>query len=96
MVLTTYRHDNRPARVSRNDDAPFDASEVTLVQTWPRVVAIRGAGSVLDALRVDDRRTPGIERVEAFETADAMHERQLAFERELHAQGWLSPHGWNV
>ena len=37
----------------------------------------------------------GIERTETFETADALHERQLALERELHAQGWVDPHGWN-
>ena len=38
----------------------------------------------------------GIERIEHFETADALHQRQLALERELQAQGWVGPHGWNI
>ena len=38
----------------------------------------------------------GVERREHFETADAIHQRQLALERELTAQGWVGPHGWNV
>jgi hypothetical protein len=38
----------------------------------------------------------GIEHVESFETADALHERQLALEQELRVQGWAGPHGWNV
>jgi hypothetical protein len=38
----------------------------------------------------------GIAHVEHFETADALHARQLALERELLAQGWVGPHGWNI
>jgi hypothetical protein len=38
----------------------------------------------------------GIEQVEHFETADALHEREVAIEQELLAQGWVGPHGWNV
>jgi hypothetical protein len=38
----------------------------------------------------------GIERMEHFHTADALHERQLMLEHELLAQGWAGPHGWNV
>ena len=38
----------------------------------------------------------GVERREQYETADALHQRQLALERELTAQGWVGPHGWNV
>jgi hypothetical protein len=38
----------------------------------------------------------GIERLEVFETAGALHHRQLELERELTAQGWAGPHGWNV
>lgn len=38
----------------------------------------------------------GVERVERFDTAEALHQRQLAFERELAQHGWAGPHGWNV
>jgi hypothetical protein len=38
----------------------------------------------------------GVEQVARFETADALHRRQVALERELLAQGWVGPHGWNV
>jgi hypothetical protein len=38
----------------------------------------------------------GIEHVEHFETPEALHDRQVALERELLAQGWVGPHGWNV
>ena len=38
----------------------------------------------------------GIEHVEQFETAEALHDRQLALERKLLAEGWVGPHGWNV
>jgi hypothetical protein len=31
-----------------------------------------------------------------FETAEALHEREVALEQELLAQGWVGPHGWNV
>jgi hypothetical protein len=38
----------------------------------------------------------GVAHVEHFDTADALHERQVALERELLAQGWAGPHGWHV
>ena len=38
----------------------------------------------------------GVERVERFASAEALHERQVALEGELQAQGWVGPHGWNV
>jgi hypothetical protein len=38
----------------------------------------------------------GIAQVEHFETAEALHEREVALEQELSAQGWVGPHGWNV
>jgi hypothetical protein len=38
----------------------------------------------------------GVERVERFDTAEALHRRQVAFEQELTGQGWIGPHGWNV
>ena len=38
----------------------------------------------------------GVERVEHFASAEALHERQVALETELVAQGWIGPHGWNV
>jgi hypothetical protein len=38
----------------------------------------------------------GIERVERFDNSDDLHQRQVAFERELAAEGWVGPHGWNV
>jgi uncharacterized protein (DUF2461 family) len=38
----------------------------------------------------------GIERVEQFTESDAMAERQAAIQRELEAEGWSGPHGWNV
>ena len=38
----------------------------------------------------------GIERVEQFTKSDAMAERQTAIQRELEAEGWSGPHGWNI
>jgi hypothetical protein len=38
----------------------------------------------------------GVERVEHFTSAEALHERQVALESELQAQGWVGPHGWNL
>jgi hypothetical protein len=39
---------------------------------------------------------PGVpERVEVFETAEALHQRQVALERELRAEGW-TPQGWTI
>ena len=38
----------------------------------------------------------GIEHLEVYETADALHRRQLELERELTAAGWVGPHGWNL
>lgn len=38
----------------------------------------------------------GTERVERFSDQDALHTRQLALQRELEAEGWSGPHGWNI
>jgi hypothetical protein len=38
----------------------------------------------------------GIEQVEEFTDAGAMAERQEAIQRELVADGWTGPHGWNI
>ncbi len=38
----------------------------------------------------------GRETVERFDDSQALHGRQLALERELAAQGWVGPHGWNM
>jgi hypothetical protein len=38
----------------------------------------------------------GIEQVEEFTDAGAMAERQEAMQRELTADGWTGPHGWNI
>lgn len=38
----------------------------------------------------------GVERLEQFDNAAALHRRQVTLERELMAQGWVGPHGWNV
>ena len=38
----------------------------------------------------------GKETVETFQNADALHARQLEFEREIKEAGWTGPHGWNL
>jgi len=38
----------------------------------------------------------GVEHIEHFDTADDLHDRQVAFERELAEEGWTGPHGWNI
>jgi uncharacterized protein (DUF2461 family) len=38
----------------------------------------------------------GVETVERFTTEQALADRQLALHRELEAQDWTGPHGWNL
>lgn len=38
----------------------------------------------------------GTERVEQFDNSDALQARQIAFEKEIEAEGWTGPHGWNL
>jgi len=38
----------------------------------------------------------GTERVEDFPDATSLNERQIILERELTADGWTGPHGWNL
>jgi len=38
---------------------------------------------------------PGVERIERFDSANALNDRQLALDRELVADGWQGPQGWN-
>jgi hypothetical protein len=38
----------------------------------------------------------GTETVEEFSDERALADRQLALQRELEAQGWTGPHGWNL
>ena len=38
----------------------------------------------------------GTEHVEQFDNADALQARQVAFEKEIGAEGWTGPHGWNL
>ena len=38
----------------------------------------------------------GVERVERYDTPDALHQRQRTLDSELTAEGWVGPHGWNV
>ena len=61
-----------------------------------------------DLLRYEARQLPsgefefcvidehGHERVERFKDGDALHARQLEFERSLKEDGWTGPHGWNL
>jgi hypothetical protein len=61
-----------------------------------------------DLLRYEARQLPsgefefyvidehGKETVETFQSADALHARQLEFEREIKEAGWTGPHGWNL
>ena len=37
----------------------------------------------------------GTERKEQFADSSDLSKRQIAFERELAADGWTGPHGWN-
>jgi hypothetical protein len=41
-------------------------------------------------------RSDGTEKVERFSHQEALADRQLALQRELEAQGWTGPHGWNL
>ena len=45
-------------------------------------------------LRVID--TDGRERAEHFDDSSELTKRQLDFEKELLAEGWTGPHGWNL
>lgn len=38
----------------------------------------------------------GSEHVERFSDSADLAKRQLEFERQIAAQGWTGPHGWNV
>jgi len=38
----------------------------------------------------------GSERTEQFADQDALLERQMTLQRELEAEGWTGPHGWNL
>ncbi len=38
----------------------------------------------------------GTERVERFTDETALNDRQVELTRELEAEGWSGPHGWNV
>ena len=61
-----------------------------------------------DLLRYEARQLPsgefefcvvdehGNERVERFTDGDALHARQLEFEKSLKEDGWTGPHGWNL
>ena len=42
------------------------------------------------------RQPDGTQRVEKFSNQAALLERQLALQRELEAEGWTGPHGWNL
>jgi len=38
----------------------------------------------------------GTETVERFADQEALSERQVALQRELEAEDWTGPHGWNL
>ena len=42
------------------------------------------------------RQPDGTERVETFSDQQALLGRQLELQRELEAEGWTGPHGWNL
>jgi hypothetical protein len=42
------------------------------------------------------RQADGTERVETFANQEALLDRQLELQRELEAEGWTGPHGWNL
>jgi len=42
------------------------------------------------------RQADGSERIEAFSDQQALLNRQLELQRELEAEGWTGPHGWNL
>jgi hypothetical protein len=41
-------------------------------------------------------RPDGSEQVENFDQSSDLTKRQLDFERDLAAEGWTGPHGWNL
>jgi hypothetical protein len=45
-------------------------------------------------LRIID--ADGTERTETFTDSSALNKRQIDLERELAANGWTGPHGWNL
>ncbi len=45
-------------------------------------------------LRIID--ADGTERTETFSDSTALNKRQIDLERELAANGWTGPHGWNL
>jgi hypothetical protein len=45
-------------------------------------------------LRIID--ADGTERTETFTDSTALNKRQIDLERELAANGWTGPHGWNL
>ena len=38
----------------------------------------------------------GTERTETFNDSASLNKRQIDLERELAANGWTGPHGWNL
>ena len=50
-----------------------------------------GGGYELVVTNVD-----GADRVERFEDSADLATRQLELERDLVAEGWTGPHGWNL
>lgn len=42
------------------------------------------------------RQSDGTERIEHFSDQQALTNRQLGLQRELEADGWTGPHGWNL
>ena len=49
-----------------------------------------------DAYELTILRSDGTETIERFSDQEALADRQLALQRELEAQGWTGPHGWNL
>jgi hypothetical protein len=41
-------------------------------------------------------QSDGADRVERFEDSSDLAKRQLELERDLVAEGWTGPHGWNL
>jgi hypothetical protein len=41
-------------------------------------------------------RSDGTEAIERFHDQEALAGRQLDLQRELEAEGWTGPHGWNL
>lgn len=58
-----------------------------------RYEAREGPGGTFELCVID---ADGVEHVERFADSGALTKRQLEFERQIAAQGWTGPHGWNV